>query len=534
MALWDNDMFGHSLQRAATLIGQEPEVLKRDPVQNIRGASALLSSLHRSAKIPERIAPSLESWADAIASYTGIQQPDLALGHAYEVLTRLSRGIKTGSIDVPAQPVALEGVRKRVLSLAIAAAPLSDPQKTTATPDYPLARWVPGKAGYYYAEGDGYGKQFVVIHDMEGYYASVLSYFQTLNDGRQVSIHYCVNGLQDSPSDYPPGDVAQMVEERFYAWHAACLNRYSIGIEHEGFASNPAWYTPEMYLASGKLVKYLCEKYGIPKDRNHIIAHQEWQNGAWVQWAVNNGFPSTFGTCNSHTDPGAFWDWEFLLQIVKDDQTPPRVTSAPPSSLQFVDMRISVTFSQRMEPTATAAALNIVPSVSGSVSWTNNGRTMHFQPSSYLSFDTEYHVTVDSSARNYLDRGLDGNGDGTAGDPFDFVFRTVLRDTIVPSVTGTYPVEGASAISRSPEFIVTFSEQIDQATLAEGFSLETSGGAPLPASRACGFARRRNWRRHRRTVWSFYQPCATSAATTSAKRHRRCSRRSRPPSSTEP
>lgn len=495
MALWDNAIFGHSLLRAAGLIGEDPEALKRDPVQNIRGSAALLSELRRSGqKTPEFDDAGVGSWADAIAAYTGIRQPELALGHAYEVLHRLTIGVTGDALTIAPQTADLQPLRRRVMTLAMAAAPEGPAQKTTATPDYPEARWIPGKAGYYYGETDGFGKQLVVIHDMEGYYASVLSYFQTLNDGRQVSVHYCVNGLQDSPSDYPPGDVAQMVEERFYAWHAACLNRYSVGIEHEGFAANPAWYTPEMYQASARLVKYLCEKYSIPKDRNHIVAHQEWQNGAWVQWAVNNGFPATFGTCNSHTDPGSFWDWDFLMQLVKEDPALPRVVSTPPAGLQFVDARISVTFNQRMEPTATAAALTIVPSVAGTVTWANNGRTLHFQPSSYLAFDTEYSVTVDSSARNYLAGRLDGNADGTGGDPYGFTFRTVLRDTVIPAVTATYPAAGAAGISRTAEFIVTFSEQIDQATLADGFGLETTGGSPLPVtgiqySTGTGFSR---------------------------------------------
>ncbi len=493
MALWDNDLFGHSLRRAADLIGEEPDVLKRDPVQNIRGAAAYLASLRRAnSRTPEPIMPSLGDWADAIAAYTGIRQPDLALGHAYEVLTRLSRGIQSEAISVPAQPVELSAVRQRVRQLAVEAAPSPEALKTKGTPDYPDARWIPGKAGYYYTTGNG--KQFVVFHDMEGYYASVLSYFQTLSDGRTVSIHYCINGLQDSPSDYPAGDVAQMVEEQYYAWHAVCLNTYSIGIEHEGFASNPAWFTPEMYLASAKLVKYLCEKYNIPKDRNHLVGHGEWQNGAWVQWAINNGFPSTFGTCNSHTDPGPNWDWAFILQIINDDPTPPRVLSTPPAGLQYVDAGIAITFSQRMEPTSTAAALRITPSVAGTITWTNNGRTLQFQPASYLSFDTEYRVSVDTSAHNYLGGPIDGNGDGTGGDSYGYSFRTVLRDTVVPTVSATYPAEGTTSISRSAEFIITFSEQIDQATLSDGFSLETEGGAPLPVtdirySTGVGFSR---------------------------------------------
>ncbi len=87
-----------------------------------------------------------------------------------------------------------------------------------------------------------------MIHDMEGYYLSVISYFQMSTTN--ASVHYNVNGLQDSPSDAPAGDITQQVEEQYWAWHAVCLNRYSLGIEHEGFVSNPAWWTPEMYIAS--------------------------------------------------------------------------------------------------------------------------------------------------------------------------------------------------------------------------------------------------------------------------------------------
>src|SRR4051794_16291233 len=37
MSLWDNQYFGHSLLEAAALIGKEPNELKQEPLQNIRG-----------------------------------------------------------------------------------------------------------------------------------------------------------------------------------------------------------------------------------------------------------------------------------------------------------------------------------------------------------------------------------------------------------------------------------------------------------------------------------------------------------------
>ena len=54
-------------------------------------------------------------------------------------------------------------------------------------------------------------------------------------------------------------------------------HRTSIGIEHEGFVDNPAWFTDAMYRSSAALTRYLCDKYGIPKDRS---AHHRPQRGA--------------------------------------------------------------------------------------------------------------------------------------------------------------------------------------------------------------------------------------------------------------
>jgi len=45
MGLRDDDWFGHSLVKAASLIGETPEQLKTSPVSNIRGGAAVLASL---------------------------------------------------------------------------------------------------------------------------------------------------------------------------------------------------------------------------------------------------------------------------------------------------------------------------------------------------------------------------------------------------------------------------------------------------------------------------------------------------------
>jgi hypothetical protein len=90
-----------------------------------------------------------------------------------------------------------------------------------------------------------------------------------------------------------------MVREKDIAYHAGnwTYNTQSCGIEHEGFVSDPSWYTDAMYRASAALTRNVCLKYGIPMDRTHIIGHVE--------------IPGT-----THTDPGPNWNWTFYMQLV--------------------------------------------------------------------------------------------------------------------------------------------------------------------------------------------------------------------------
>lgn len=93
MSLWDNEYFGHSLNDAAKLIGKTPEDLKKDPLDNMRGAAALLRKLYDENKKPEGTTDSeLESWRYAMAEYCGIPEPDLKHQHAFDVYQHLSEG----------------------------------------------------------------------------------------------------------------------------------------------------------------------------------------------------------------------------------------------------------------------------------------------------------------------------------------------------------------------------------------------------------------------------------------------------------
>jgi autotransporter-associated beta strand protein len=197
-----------------------------------------------------------------------------------------------------------------------------------AQPDYAAAHWNPADCVKYYTSG--YGHFFCVIHDMEGYYLDSISYLNRCDTTNGVynvdaSVYYLVNGLQNgsdnlghaenNPNDPVAGDITQSVRESDWAWHVRCWNEYMFGTEHEGFVATPAWYSEAMYQASAGLQRHLCDTYGIPKDRNHIIGHDEWQNAAWTNWMATN-WPQIDTTCNTHTDPGPYWNWTHFMALI--------------------------------------------------------------------------------------------------------------------------------------------------------------------------------------------------------------------------
>ncbi|MDB6024974.1 MAG: metallophosphoesterase [Verrucomicrobiales bacterium] len=196
--------------------------------------------------------------------------------------------------------------KSSALVLGIFAAAIS----AEASGDYGPAVWRPCCNGKWYTTGNG--KKFYVEHDMEGYYLSAIAYLNQC--GVSASVHYAVNGKQDTGSDAPPGEVSQMVADIYYAWHASCWNQSSMGTEHEGFANNPAWYTEAMYQASALLTRAKADKYGFAKDRNHIVGHGEKANSAWASWAGPNLGINAY--CNTHTDPGPYWDWNHFMALI--------------------------------------------------------------------------------------------------------------------------------------------------------------------------------------------------------------------------
>lgn len=158
--------------------------------------------------------------------------------------------------------------------------------------DYPGARWSPASASNYTASNrpGAYPIDFVVIHVTQETYRDTIAIFQ--NPEKKVSAHYVVRSRD--------GLVGQCVREKDIGWHAGNwnYNTRSVGIEHEGWVDKPEYFTDALYRSSAALTASLCDRYGLPVDRQHIIGHNE------VPGAT-------------HTDPGPHWDWPRYLRLVK-------------------------------------------------------------------------------------------------------------------------------------------------------------------------------------------------------------------------
>ncbi|KNB51027.1 N-acetylmuramoyl-L-alanine amidase [Streptomyces caatingaensis] len=204
------------------------------------------------------------------------------------------------SSPVPALPrrLAVGGAVTLLGAAALAAAgafgvgrPAASAESRPPGPSYPPTHWIPASAANYTVSSrpGAYPVEYVVVHVTQETFPDTVKIFQ--NPAAKVSAHYLVASAD--------GYVAQFVRERDIAWHAGNwnYNTRSIGIEHEGWVDRPEYFTDALYRASARLTAAVCDRYGIPRTREHIIGHAE--------------VPGS-----THTDPGPYWDWDRYMDLV--------------------------------------------------------------------------------------------------------------------------------------------------------------------------------------------------------------------------
>lgn len=291
MGLRNDDWFGHSLTDAAQLIDTNPDLLIQNFDLNIKGAAALLSNYANQMKINRN---NFNEWKPVLEKYSGIPQDDVKEFYSFDVFKVLYEGTNTNGIKIEAHAeINMEQFGENVNP--------SNKLKNIESEDYGPAVWDPSP-NY---TANSISQLFSVVHSTEGNFAGALSWLK--NPSAQASSHYIIRS-----SD---GYIVQLVRERDRAWHARCWNAYMLGVEHEGFVANPAYFTEAMYQSSAALFKHFATKFSIPTNRFRIVSHAEWQNNNWKTW-MNSNYPSIDATCNTHTDPGVYWKWDRYMSLI--------------------------------------------------------------------------------------------------------------------------------------------------------------------------------------------------------------------------
>ncbi len=257
------------LALGARLAGITDQAAQTDAEASVRAAAALLKSRDPSARTLEE--------------FLAVLDDDLRV----ELTELLVRGVDGRDAAGDAVTIAARPELDR-------GAGLGTTQQALGGADYAPAIWSAAYSGNFQA-ANRTKVSHIVIHDTEGSYTGSISWFK--DPAANVSAHYVIKSST--------GAITQMVKEKDIAWHDACFNTTTVGIEHEGYAAKPElWFTEAMYVESAKLSAYLADKYAIAKERSTIVGHGDAPD------------------CSDHTDPGPGWNWAHYIDLVKTGGAP--------------------------------------------------------------------------------------------------------------------------------------------------------------------------------------------------------------------
>ncbi len=309
---------GDMLDQAARELKLSVDQLKFDLPDNVRGGAAILRDDALQLSSARSLPNNLNDWYGAVAAYSDSTTRSTALMYANDVYKILRRGFSAPSDSGEMITLAPQAVHPNMVSAASVrgtgdlpaeCAPDNNVDYSGAVdcilpPQNYDCNVTPKNAPCTYESAqrpNDYAIDQIAIHDIEGTALSALNVFQDSNSG--ASIQYVID------SD---GTIYQTLRESDIGYHVGnyWYNQHSIGIEHAGYdATGYRWYNATEYLASAKLVAYLLQKYHLPLDRAHVVAH--------------GTVPSPSSTITpNHVDPGPYWLWDYYFGLIHQQGVP--------------------------------------------------------------------------------------------------------------------------------------------------------------------------------------------------------------------
>ncbi len=172
-----------------------------------------------------------------------------------------------------------------------------------------------------------------------------------------------------------------------------------------------------------------------------------------------------------------YWNESIVSNLVTTDPIPsfaPTIAYSYPNQGDTiaVNSNIEILFSKEMDISTLGSAISFSPAmgidqISWSNSWPDYHKAMTINPDSSFQFATDYTLQIDATALDVNGIALDGDGDGTAGDPFLLQFRTKAVDDDGPVVVFTYPdyMVFNNNVDVKDVITIVFDEIIDHASV---------------------------------------------------------------------
>lgn len=285
-----------TLALGAKLLGVSEIDIRTDTDLGLRAGALVVADLGKKSGAR---ANDLATWEPALEDLSGYADQRHRAMYAQRVFRALGAG---GTFDARGGEKISIVPNARIAQIVVELGP----EHTMGTmPEYPGAEvFVTDCTNKCDTTRGGNAVGYVVIHDTEGGWDASVA---TLQNDPGKSVQYIVN---------TDGTVGQFVPESYTAWHAGnyFYNQRSVGIEHVGYYNKT--FPDAQYDASAKLVAYLTNKYGVAKDRAHIIGHDQIPDGNVISESAPpcSDAPSTcetgtsYGGASNHRDPGD-WEW---------------------------------------------------------------------------------------------------------------------------------------------------------------------------------------------------------------------------------
>jgi uncharacterized protein YvpB len=140
---------------------------------------------------------------------------------------------------------------------------------------------------------------------------------------------------------------------------------------------------------------------------------------------------------------------------------PPLVAeSTPAGKAVFIDIPISITFTEAMDLESLRSNLSITPDIKPTVTLSEDATVARITPATKLAYGTEYNISVNANTKT--------KGGGYLEDVFSYKFTTIGEI----QVTRTSPGNKATGVGTKSGIQITFDQEVDHVSAEAHISLE--------------------------------------------------------------